>query len=321
MSETMASRVNLTPLDHVEHRKQKLINPTGSSSIEKIVSACTGAVITMSFMNPLDVVKTRLQESSRIGNSQYRGTLHGLSTIFRNEGLLALWRGLAPGLVMALPSTAIYFVGYDHIRDRTRQSQFANTALDHYSPLWAGGLARTMAALVVSPLELFRTRMQSVEGMQGFQGVWQGVSHMVKREGPQALWRGLLPTMLRDVPFSGIYWMGYEKIKHTLQDQPGQTLSHFQISFLSGASSGMLAATLTTPFDVIKTQRQVSSDAEEARVGRIIRDIFQKDGAAGFFRGVVPRVVKVAPACAIMISSYEVGKQFFADNRQSKETL
>lgn len=45
----MASRVNLTPLDHVEHRKQKLINPTGSSSIEKIVSACTGAVITMSF--------------------------------------------------------------------------------------------------------------------------------------------------------------------------------------------------------------------------------------------------------------------------------
>jgi solute carrier family 25 protein 39/40 len=48
---------------------------------------------------------------------------------------------------MALPSTAIYFVGYDYIRDRTRNSQFANTALDHYSPLWAGGLARSKSLI------------------------------------------------------------------------------------------------------------------------------------------------------------------------------
>lgn len=44
---------------------------------------------------------------------------------------------------MALPSTAIYFVGYDYIRDHTRTSRYANTALDNYSPLWAGGLARS----------------------------------------------------------------------------------------------------------------------------------------------------------------------------------
>lgn len=68
--------------------------------------------------------------------------------------------------------------------------------------------------------------------------VWNGVSRMVQREGPQALWRGLLPTMLRDVPFSGIYWMGYEKIKHSLQQR--QDLSHFQSSFIAGASSGMV---------------------------------------------------------------------------------
>lgn len=57
--------------------------------------------------------------------------------------MFALWRGLLPGLVMALPSTAIYFVGYDYIRDQARSSHYANTALDTYSPLWAGGLARS----------------------------------------------------------------------------------------------------------------------------------------------------------------------------------
>ncbi|KAI7875753.1 mitochondrial carrier domain-containing protein [Mucor mucedo] len=247
-------------LNPVEQPALKVALSTGSSSFEKVVSACTGAVITMSFMNPLDVVKTRLQETSTNGTRHYTGTIDGLSKIFKNEGIFALWRGLLPGLVMALPSTAIYFVGYDYIRDQTRLSHYANTALDTYSPLWAGGLARTMSALVVSPLELFRTRMQSAEGINGFSDVWKGVSRMVQREGPQALWRGLLPTMLRDVPFSGIYWMGYEKIKHNLEQR--QDLTHFQTSFISGASSGMIAAIITTPFDVVKTRRQVSCDAE-----------------------------------------------------------
>jgi solute carrier family 25 protein 39/40 len=82
--------------------------------------------------------------------------------------------------------------------------------------------------------------------------------------------------------------------------------------------SKQIAAIITTPFDVVKTQRQVSSDAEEARLGRILKNIMLKDGTAGFFRGVTPRVVKVAPACAIMISSYEMGKHFFA-NRKNQQ--
>jgi solute carrier family 25 protein 39/40 len=139
---------------------------------------------------------------------------------------------------------------------------------------------------------------------------------MVQREGPQALWRGLIPTMLRDVPFSAVYWMGYEEIKGRLQVYQG--LSHFQTAFLSGASSGMFAAIITTPFDVIKTQRQVSSYAEEARLGRILKNILVSDGPTGFFRGLVPRVAKVAPACAIMISSYEMGKRFFTDRKLTK---
>lgn len=44
-----------------------------------------------------------------------------------------------------------------------------------------------------------------------------------------------------------------------------------------------------------------------------------KDGAFGFFRGVVPRAVKVAPACAIMISSYEMGKHFFSNRKNQLE--
>lgn len=44
---------------------------------------------------------------------------------------------------------------------------------------------------------------------------------------------------------------------------------------------------------------------------QIIREIYRHNGMKGLFAGLVPRLVKVAPACAIMISSFEYGKVFF----------
>lgn len=44
-----------------------------------------------------------------------------------------------------------------------------------------------------------------------------------------------------------------------------------------------------------------------------IKKLYLQNGIKSLFTGLVPRVVKIAPACAIMISSYEYGKRFFAN--------
>lgn len=84
-----------------------------------------------------------------------------------------------------------------------------------------------------------------------------------------------------------------------------------------------VAAILTAPFDVVKTHKQIEFGekvlyAEQPvksipKVGSIaiLRKIFQQNGLRGVYAGVIPRVVKVAPACAIMITSFEYGKAFF----------
>ncbi|KAI8068581.1 mitochondrial carrier domain-containing protein [Gongronella butleri] len=281
-----------------------------TSSVEKIAAACAGAVVTMLFVNPMDLVKTRLQENVSLPHNEgrYLGTIDGLVKIIQNEGPLALWRGLSPGLLMAIPSTSIYYVGYDHLKAR-----FEGTSMDKYSPLWIGGTARAMTAVVVSPMELFRTRLQSSEGMGGFADAWSGVTRMVRQHGVLTLWRGLLPTMLRDVPFSAIYWMMYEELKRQFlsDDAHLSRLHQFQFSFFAGASSGTVAAVITTPFDVVKTRRQISSN-KERHIMRLMQSIWTQEGIPGLFRGVIPRVIKVSIASGIMISSYEVGKHFFA---------
>ncbi|KAI8377767.1 mitochondrial carrier domain-containing protein [Radiomyces spectabilis] len=272
-----------------ENRLATLRKRHQTTSAEKTMSACAGAIVTMMFMNPLDVVKTRMQENvSTSALMRSRGTMSGLSMIVREQGLLTLWRGFTPGLSMAIPSTVIYFVGYEAIRDHVETTKLANTWVETYAPLWAGGLARTVAASVVSPLELFRTRLQSSQATQGFQGVWRDIRHMTRQEGILTLWRGFLPTMLRDVPFSAIYWMGYEEIKYMLTSKDtyfphSSSASNFQTSFIAGASAGSVAAVITTPFDVIKTQRQISG----AKIGHILKTILSEEGVHGLFRGMM----------------------------------
>lgn len=42
-----------------------------------------------------------------------------------------------------------------------------------------------------------------------------------------------------------------------------------------------------------------------------MKNIVADKGFSGLFTGLIPRLVKIVPACAIMISSYELGKSFF----------
>ena len=248
---------------------------------------------------------------------------------------------------MAIPANVIYFTGYDYLRSNNR-SPINKYVPDSYAPLIAGSIARVAAASVISPIEMFRTRMQAATsgGTSVFTETFVGLKKMVQAQGYTSLWRGLTLTMWRDVPFSGVYWWGYEVIRNGLTDlrdpphlktrprsksRGGEDhTTTFVDSFLAGAVSGGVASILTTPFDVGKTRQQVLEHApEDAEVSKATRSkaekivprpedrsmprflysIWKDEGTAGLFRGWAARCLKVAPACAIMISSYEVGKK------------
>lgn len=262
----------------------------------------------------------------------FTSTIDGLRKIARNEGPFTLWRGLSPTLAMAVPSNVIYFAGYDWLRTSPK-SPMVGRVSDTYQPLVGGSIARVISAISVSPIEMLRTRMQATSGEKGIlRATVIGLKDMVGNEGYASLWRGLTLTLWRDVPFSAFYWWGYEYGRRRLDEarsqsavllgkQPKAELSHSALlmdSFLAGASSGAIAALATTPFDVGKTRQQTFMHDPKARtqnlpenrsMPRFLWHIYRTEGASGLFRGWAARCLKVAPACAIMISSYEVGKK------------
>ncbi|KAJ6005136.1 hypothetical protein N7540_012935 [Penicillium herquei] len=271
----------------------------------------------------------------------FTSTLDGLRKIARNEGVSTLWRGLSATLMMGIPANIIYFAGYDWLRF-DENSPVRKSIPDVYVPFIAGAIARTTAAAATSPVEMFRTRLQATPGTGAghFKATLQGLHQMTQVNGYASLWRGLSLTMWRDVPFSGLYWWGYEKIKLSLESARQHTTvtaieaevpssaTAFLDSFIAGAASGSVAALVTTPFDVGKTRQQVYRHMdhvpskgprsanipktvvpEQLSLPKFLMHIFREEGTAGLFRGWSARCLKVAPACAIMISTYELGKR------------
>lgn len=299
----------------------------------------------------------------------FTSTFDGMRKIARNEGVTTLWRGLSPTLVMAVPANIIYFTGYEWLR-YNEASPISKLKSDIYAPLVGGSVARILAATAIGPIELFRTRMQATSGSTAtnhFTNTFNSMKASLAEHGPRSLWRGLNLTLWRDVPFSGMYWWGYETIRAKLTDmreeRRGRSLTRedgsrrrvrsrsqsqenhtatFLDSFTAGAVSGSFASIATMPFDVGKTRTQVFRDSarkvaadgqktaapEEQSMARLLLHIVKTEGVAGLWKGWIPRTLKIAPSCAIMISSYEVGKRAFrsvneraAKKQQSERTI
>lgn len=196
-----------------------------------------------------------------------------------------------------------------------------------FIPLVAGCSARCFAVTVVNPLELIRTKMQSEK--MSYSEVGVAFRNMINQYGIRGLFKGLLPTIMRDAPFSSIYWTSYETFKR----MNGITQPEILESFVGGAISGCIAAFVTCPFDVIKTHQQIEfgekflysangngNGNRKKMTGtfQTMRNILRTGGIAGFYAGLTPRLFKVVMACAVMISTYEFGKRFFYEHNVKK---
>ncbi|KAF2845992.1 mitochondrial carrier [Plenodomus tracheiphilus IPT5] len=392
VSGSILTSLLVTPLDvvRVRQQSQETVAPAASSRPRTLaggtlaqfrdvppnlgISACCREVFWMNNkapfcvagpatvpINPADVACAVEQVQRRTINS----TWDGLRKIAQNEGPRTLWRGLSPTLVMAVPANVIYFAGYDWLRTAPA-SPLRQNLPDAYTPLIAGATARVLAAIAVSPIEMFRTRMQAAShtatAAGHFRETMDGLRGMVASQGAFSLWRGLTLTLWRDVPFSAIYWWGYEATRDLLIDQRGRRDardhgSGFRMaggedrarrrsrsrsrenhrdtlidSFIAGAASGGVAAFVTTPFDVGKTRQQVirhTGDAtintvqmvrpEDQAMPRFLMHIYRAQGLPGLFKGWAARCLKIAPACAIMISCYEFSKKMALDMNERRE--
>ncbi|CAF0768277.1 unnamed protein product [Brachionus calyciflorus] len=260
---------------------------------------------------PIDLVKTRMQNQrskSYVGEVMYRNSWDCFKKVIRHEGVLGLYKGLTVQLIGVAPEKAIKLTVNDFVRDKFMQY---TGELPLYAEIIAGGMAGGCQVIFTNPMEIVKIRMQVAGEIQS-QARSERTLKIVKELGFVGLYKGVRACLLRDIPFSMIYFPSYSHMKKTLSDENGHN-SPMSL-FYAGLIAGVPAAGLCTPADVIKTRIQVRERQGQTQYKGVIDamfKIYKEEGPRAFWKGTGARVFRSSPQFGVTLLSYELLQRMF----------
>ena len=181
----------------------------------------------------------------------------------------------------------------------------------------------TEAVAVVTPMEVVKIRLQAQHHSMAdpldipkYRNAAHGLYTVVKEEGASALYRGVSLTALRQGSNQAVNFTAYTKFKQLLQDyQPAyheKELPSYQTMFI-GLISGAMGPLSNAPIDTIKTRLQKTpgqpGETAVSRVVTLTRDMFKHEGFPALYKGITPRIMRVAPGQAVTFTVYEYLKE------------
>lgn len=264
-------------------------------------------------MFPVDTIKTRMQI---LGSCPIKsvGLRQALQSILKTEGPAGLYRGIGAMGLGAGPAHAVYFSVYEMCKKAFSGGNPNNTAAHAVS----GVFATVASDAVFTPMDMMKQRLQL--SSSPYKGVLDCFRTVVREEGLRAFYASYRTTVLMNAPFTAVHFATYEAVKRGLMEiSPGSADDErLVVHATAGAAAGALAAAVTTPLDVVKTQLQCQGVCGCDRyvngsIKDVLKTIVRKDGYRGLVRGWMPRMLFHAPAAAICWSTYEAGKSFFQE--------
>ncbi|RYR19144.1 hypothetical protein Ahy_B03g063849 isoform B [Arachis hypogaea] len=258
---------------------------------------------------PLDRLKVVLQiETGRAS------IMPAIMKIWKQDGWLGFFRGNGLNVVKVAPESAIKFYAYEMLKNVISNGNENKSDIGTAGRLLAGGTAGAIAQMAIYPMDLVKTRLQTCASEGGrvpklgtlTRDIWV-------QEGPRAFYRGLVPSLLGMIPYAGIDLTAYDTLKEIskryilVDSEPGPL-----VQLGCGTISGALGATCVYPLQVIRTRLQAQrSNSSTAYKG--MSDVFWKtlkdEGFRGFYKGLIPNLLKVVPAASITYMVYESMKK------------
>ncbi|XP_003832903.2 solute carrier family 25 member 47 isoform X1 [Pan paniscus] len=200
------------------------------------LSGCASGLVRVFLTSPTEVAKVRLQTQTQEQKQQrrlsasgpsavppmcpappacpepkYRGPLHCLATVAREEGLRGLYKGSSALLLRDGHSFATYFLSYAVLCEWL--SPAGHSRPDVLGVLVAGGCAGVLAWAVATPMDVIKSRLQADgQGQRRYRGLLHCMVTSVREEGPRVLFKGLVLNCCRAFPVNMVVFVAYEAV-------------------------------------------------------------------------------------------------------------
>lgn len=230
-------------------------NPVWKATKPFVTGSLAGCIAT-SFIQPIDMVKVRIQLGAAEGGST--SPVHIAKTMIKEEGFMSLYKGLSASWTRQVLYTGARLGLYDKFTEMAKDP--AGGAM----PLWKTSLcavsAGAIAAAIGNPADLALIRMQSDSMLpeaerRGYRHVGHALTSIAKNEGAGGLFKGVGPTAVRAMALNFGMLAGNTVSKDALHSagvKKGTGLNTFGASCIAG----FFAAFFSLPFDFVKTQVQ-----------------------------------------------------------------
>lgn len=262
--------------------------------------------------------KVVIQPTARGAVQASMGPIGTAKRIVQREGFFALYKGLTAVYMGIVPKMAIRFVSFEQYKELLADNTpFGRSTTATFTAGLASGL--TEAILVVTPAEVCKIRMQSQyhsmmdpAQMQHrkYRNVFQTATTIAREEGFGALYKGVVPTMLRQGCNQAVNFTAYNLIKtEVMKRQETTELASWQSLMIGGVSGGM-GPIVNNPLDVVKTrlQKQVVHEGKQPKYTGLLQActvVAKEEGVLALWKGITPRLLRIVPGQAITFMTYE----------------
>lgn len=193
-----------------------------NSGIVHMSSAGFAAFITNTMMNPIWMVKTRMQLEKKARGERRMNALQCARYVYQTEGVRGFYRGLTASYA-GISETMICFLIYETLKKHMAEQRMTmakteanKSASDFIGLMVAAAFAKGCASCIAYPHEVIRTRLRE-EGSK-YKYFFQTGRLVALEEGYAAFYRGLIPQLIRQIPNTAITLSTYELIVYLLRE-------------------------------------------------------------------------------------------------------
>lgn len=268
--------------------------------------------------HPFDTIKVKLQSQPTPLPGQpprYSGAMDAVRQTVAAEGPRGLFKGMGAPLATVAAFNAVLFTVRGQMEAVLRSEPGVPLTIDQQFACGAG--AGVAVSFLACPTELIKCRLQAQSVVAGadaaavavkYGGPVDVAKHVLSEAGARGLFKGLVPTLAREVPGNAMMFGVYELIKQSFAGGKDTSGLGRGSLIVAGGLAGASFWSIVYPTDVVKSVIQIDDYKKPKYSGSInaFKSILATEGVKGLYKGFGPAMARSVPANAACFLAYEV---------------